>query len=522
MLNADTREFQFTSEFDGLDISAVIAVPSGSINGIVQIVHGMNEYKERYFPFMDYLASEGFISVIHDNRGHGKSICNPEDLGFMYRNGGQGFVEDIAQLTRIIRSNYPTYPCFLIGHSMGSLGARCFLRDHDAEISGLIVLGCPCYSRFSGFARSIDSAVVKKLGSRFRSEKIYDIAEKALNKPFSKNGEAPPHSWICSDSEVVDKFNSDPLCNFKYTLNGYEGLLWLMRETYSNKGWKVANPRLPIRFISGRDDPCMLSEKKFFKAMDVLENAGYTSISHRFFDGMRHEVLNEKNNINVYKDIAKSLFSWIDRLQELPVEIQLPDVQPAVSADNTDSSAAPVQTSAAPVQTAAPAAATSAAPAPAPVTVPAPPPEQDNSAVINVLSTVPAAEPVTVEPAAEAPVESPAEQVKNAAAEILGVIEAAENAPLRVEKPASVEEVLESVQATAPAEPESTPEPPKPSEPDVISPDKLFDVLENVNADGVVEPPKPPVKNVAIPVSEDVFDVLEAVQPDGTHDATRN
>lgn len=513
MLNADTREFQFTSEFDGLDISAVIAVPSGSINGVVQIVHGMNEYKERYFPFMDYLASEGFISVIHDNRGHGKSICNPEDLGFMYRNGGQGFVEDIAQLTRIIRSNYPTYPCFLIGHSMGSLGARCFLRDHDAEINGLIILGCPCYSRFSGFARSIDSAVVKKLGSRFRSEKIYDIAEKALNKPFSKNGEAPPHSWICSDSEVVERFNSDPLCNFKYTLNGYEGLLWLMRETYSAKGWKVANPRLPIRFISGRDDPCMLSEKKFFKAMDVLENAGYTSISHRFFDGMRHEVLNEKNNMNVYKDIAKSLYSWIDRIQELPVEIQLPDAQSAVSSDNADSSAAPAQTAA---PTAAP------TPVPAAFTAPELEPEKDNSAVIDVLSTVPAAEPVPDEPAEETPAESPAEQVKNAAAEILGVIEAAENAPLRVEKPSSVEEVLESVQSPAPDAAESAPEPPKPAGPDVISPDMLFDVLENVNADGVVEPPKPPVKNEPILVSEDIFDVLEAVQPDGTHDATRN
>ena len=64
----------------------------------------------------------------------------------------------------------------------------------------------------------------------------------------------------------------------------------------------------------------MLSEKKFFKAMGSLEKAGYESISHRFFDGMRHEVLNEKNAINVYKDIAKTLFSWIDRLHEQEAE----------------------------------------------------------------------------------------------------------------------------------------------------------------------------------------------------------
>lgn len=311
MLNADTREFQFTSDHDGLIVSAVIAAPSGNINGIVQIVHGMNEYKERYFPFMDYLAEEGFITVIHDNRGHGKSICTPDDLGFMFRAGGKGFVSDIAQLNAIVKQRFPDLPCFLIGHSMGSLGARCFLKEHDDQINGLIVLGCPCYSRFSGFVRSIDSSLSKKLGSRYRSDKIYDIAEKTLGRNFP----GPPHSWICSDKEVVEKFNADPLCNFRYTLNGYEGLLWLMRETYSKKGWQVKSPSLPIRFISGKDDPVMLSEKKFFKAMESLEKAGYSSISHRFFDGMRHEVLNEKNAINVYKDIAKTLFSWIDRIR---------------------------------------------------------------------------------------------------------------------------------------------------------------------------------------------------------------
>ena len=64
MLNADIKELDFDSEFDGLPISAVAAIPSGNINGIVQLVHGMCEYKERYFPFMDYLASEVLITLM--------------------------------------------------------------------------------------------------------------------------------------------------------------------------------------------------------------------------------------------------------------------------------------------------------------------------------------------------------------------------------------------------------------------------------------------------------------------------
>lgn len=310
MLNADMKDLSFVSGHDGLNISAVMAVPPGDVYGVVQLIHGMNEYKDRYFDFMDYLAEQGFITVIHDNRGHGKSICSEDDLGFMFKDGGEGFVSDIAQLNSIIREKFPGLPCFMIGHSMGSLGARCFLKKHDSDINGLILIGSPSYSRFSAIVRAINSALVQGDTSRFRSEKVFEISEKIFNRSFG----SAPRSWVCSRKEVVEAFNADPLCNFRYTLNGYESLLYLLQQCYSKKDWELRNPGLPIRFISGRDDPVMISEEKFFKSMKKLEKAGYDRISHRLFDGMRHEVLNEKNNIVVYRDIAKTLFSWIDRM----------------------------------------------------------------------------------------------------------------------------------------------------------------------------------------------------------------
>lgn len=311
MINAALKEIKFTSEFDELEISVASAVPIGDVCGVVQLVHGMNEYKERYYDFMDYLAEQGFITVIHDNRGHGNSIVTEDDLGFMFKNGGKGFISDIAQLNRMIHTAYPELPCFMVAHSMGSLGARCFLKEHDDEINGLIVLGSLSYSRFSGLVRAINSAVSKRRKSRYRCESVSETAEKLFNKNFG----TVPHSWICSRKEVVEEFNENRLSSFTYTLNGYEALLYLLKETYSGKGWQVKNRNLPIRFISGRDDPVMLSEKRFFQAIENLRTAGYESISHRLFDNMRHEVLNEKNNVAVYRDIAKTLFSWIDRLR---------------------------------------------------------------------------------------------------------------------------------------------------------------------------------------------------------------
>ena len=326
MLNAATRQFEFTSEFDGLSVSAFIARPEGKINGIVQIVHGMNEHKERYFDFMDYLASEGFITVIHDNRGHGRSIAAPEDLGFMYRNGGEGFISDIIQLKKAVRSAYPDPPYFIIGDDIGSLGVRCMLQEHDDDLNGVIILGCPCYSRFSRYIRNIASEVSQKRGSRYISDLVYDVREETFNKSFG----SVKFSWLNSRKEAVEEFTADPLCNFRYTLNAYQCMVHLMRETYSRHGWNVTNPNLPIRFVSGRDDPCMISERRFLKAVKLLDKVGYESVSHRLFDGMRHEILNEKNNMNVYKDIAKTLYSWLDRLgsiqqQPAPAESTVPE-----------------------------------------------------------------------------------------------------------------------------------------------------------------------------------------------------
>ncbi|MBR6967223.1 MAG: alpha/beta fold hydrolase [Ruminococcus sp.] len=312
MINADLKEFEFTSDFDELVISAVAAVPSGEINGIVQIVHDLCEHKERYYPFMDYLAEQGFITVINDNRGHGKSIVEADDLGFMFRNGGEGIISDIAQLNKRIREAYPNVPVFMAASGMGAAGARCFLKEHDDCINGLVLLGTMCISMFSPVARAVSSVSSKRPGSRFRSEKIFN----AVDDNYGKFFEDPINSWRSGDADAVLAFNEDPLCNFKPTLNAYEETVWLVKQSQSGRGWKMKNPTLPIRFISGKDDPVMLSEKKFMSSVKKLEKNGYESISHRLFDGMRHDVLMEKNCINVYKDIAKSLFSWLDRLND--------------------------------------------------------------------------------------------------------------------------------------------------------------------------------------------------------------
>jgi len=298
------KELEFLSKQDNLRLSGLLIEPEKG-KAILQISHGMCEHKERYIPFMEYMAKQGYICVIHDHRGHGKSIQSKEDLGYFYKNGGQNLVEDLHQVTESIKEQYPKLPCFLFGHSMGSLAVRCYCKKYDAELDGLIVCGSPSENSIAGIGILIDKAVQKYRGERGRSSVIDHVFSKDFEKAFEE--EKTPHAWICSDKNVVTAYNEDPLCNFTFTLNGYEALLWLVKNTYSIQGWKLENPDLPIYFISGEQDPCMIDKKKFTEAVEMMRRTGYRQVSSKLYKGMRHEILNEIGKEQVYTDIAEFL-----------------------------------------------------------------------------------------------------------------------------------------------------------------------------------------------------------------------
>ena len=124
------QEFTILSELDGLPLSVLAVLPGEGIQPrrVVQLVHGMAEYKERYLPLMEYLAGQGCVCVIHDHRGHGKSMHDGEDKGYLYGVGGAGLVADALRVTDYICKTYPDLPRVLFGHSMGTLVGRCMLR----------------------------------------------------------------------------------------------------------------------------------------------------------------------------------------------------------------------------------------------------------------------------------------------------------------------------------------------------------------------------------------------------------
>lgn len=294
------ENLKINSKFDDLPLDVLIS-PCIDPKGIVQVAHGMCEYKERYLDFINYLNEAGYIVIIHDHRGHGKSILNEDDLGYFYDDSGEAIVEDTYQLTQYIKERYPNLPVYLFGHSMGSLVVRNYILKYDYEIAGLIVCGSPSKNPLANLGKLLCKIIIHVKGDRYDSKLLQKMSFGTFNKGYSQ-----PNEWICSDLVVVDKYNHDPLCMFTFSINGFYNLLTLMQRTYQKTNHQV-NTKLPILFIAGSDDPCIVDTKAFNQAVSHLKNCGYLNVSSKLFNKMRHEILNETNKKEVYQTIIDYL-----------------------------------------------------------------------------------------------------------------------------------------------------------------------------------------------------------------------
>jgi len=65
---------------------------------------------------------------------------------------------------------------------------------------------------------------------------------------------------------------------------------------------------LPVYVFAGAEDPVNAKAKELDQLLAAYHAAGLTDVSHRFYPGGRHEILNETNRDEVTKD----LLAWLD------------------------------------------------------------------------------------------------------------------------------------------------------------------------------------------------------------------
>ena len=282
------KEFSVTA-VDGLALACAL-FPCENPKGVLQMIHGAKEHKERYYEFCEFLQKNGYSVLISDTRGHGASLNEKYTLGYM--DGLAPLIEDQRLLTGYLRKEYPGVPLHLFGHSFGSMIARKYMQKYDDLLTSVIMSGTANYVKIVKAGMAYGTLMMKFDGERG-------------HHPFMMNlGDKDDDSWLAYNPKVQEVYRKDPLCTgYKYTNRAVLTVWESDRELKNYKAYECKNPKMPILSITGEDDPVVGFEKGLRDSVKNLRRVGYEDIRTIVYPKMKHEVLNEVGNERVYDDV---------------------------------------------------------------------------------------------------------------------------------------------------------------------------------------------------------------------------
>lgn len=301
-------EFRYTSSTGLNSIYAKKCVPDTEPRAVVQIAHGIAEHIDRYDEFMLFLAENGIVAVANDHLGHGKTAQKPEEKGFFaIKNGWNHLVDDMVKLHDKIKAEYPDIPYIMFGHSMGSFLTRTYMIDHPDKYDYAILSGTGHQGAAlitSGHA--LANVLTRMNGVHGDGTALYKLAFGSyLNKIDNPRTEV---DWISSDEAAVDKYVADKNCGFICTASVYRDMMGGIKYITDMKNIRKMDMTKPVYFLSGSDDPVGEYGKGVDRAYKAFCKAGMMDVYMKLYPGGRHEMLNEVNKEQVYKDTL----DWIN------------------------------------------------------------------------------------------------------------------------------------------------------------------------------------------------------------------
>ncbi|WP_177921169.1 alpha/beta fold hydrolase [uncultured Eubacterium sp.] len=278
--------------------------------GVLQIVHGMAEYIDRYDNFAKYITEQGFNVIGHDHLGHGHSVSDERDYGFFAEeNGDKIIIEDMHSVTQYAREKWEDLPNFILGHSMGSFCLRQYLTKYSNDVFGAIIMGTgwiPSAAALLG--KTIATNTCKSKGSHTVNPLLIKLTLEPYNKPF-----APARTncdWLSRDEKQVDLYVNDKLCGFDFTAGAYKDFFTILEKIAKNRQLIGMRKSLPILITSGSVDP--VGGKKACEKLNAqYKRCGIDDVTLKLWENDRHEILNELNKSDVYDYICTWLKSKI-------------------------------------------------------------------------------------------------------------------------------------------------------------------------------------------------------------------
>ncbi|MBE5828999.1 MAG: alpha/beta hydrolase [Butyrivibrio sp.] len=292
-------------------LHAIRWIPEGEPIAILQIIHGMQEYVDRYDEFANYLAERGILVIGNDHLGHGGSVGENGTKGFFCKEDpATVLVRDAHRLKKMTQEDYPGIPCFILGHSFGSFVAREYITRYGTGIKGAIIQGTAFMP--TGTIKSLSGLVSFLqfiLGEKTRSTMINNMAFKGYLKRIQNP--RTKFDWLSHNEESVNKYIADPFCNFVFTLNGFKTMAELLKRVQDVEKMEDIPKNLPILITGGKEDPVGSYGDALKRLYTIYTNELHIeNVELKLYDGMRHELQQEIGRETVFED----QYNWLKKV----------------------------------------------------------------------------------------------------------------------------------------------------------------------------------------------------------------
>ncbi len=294
------EEFTFPSVVGDADIHAISWKPEGPAKAVLQLVHGMAEYIDRYDGMARWFAEHGIAVYGNDHLGHGLSVNDKYPLGYFGTNNDKGFVfrDDAKQLTDIAKEQNPGVPVVLFGHSMGSFVARTYIAKYGDGLKAAVICGTAGPNPAIGAAK-LATALFTKTSPHADGKIMNSLAFGSYNKRTDKR---TGFDWLSVNEKNVDVYIDDPLCGFLFSNQGFRDLITLNDYICQDECIAGAPADLPLFFIAGSEDPVGEYGKGVQWTYEAYQK-GHTDVQMKLYEGKRHEIHNEEDGEVVYQDV---------------------------------------------------------------------------------------------------------------------------------------------------------------------------------------------------------------------------
>lgn len=267
---------------------------------VLLLVTGMAENSARYDDFATFLNKNGISVYCLDHYGQG--LGKNGELGHVVEDYFFKMQDTMLQYIEVLREQFKRTPIYLFAHSMGSFVTQGFIEKYSKSIDKVVLCGTNGRNPLVNLGYICAKLFIHKNNYHKTAGFIHTLSIGAYEKTVK--GRKSNNDWISFNEENVAIYDKDEFSGYRPTNGFYKEFMKGLKSIQKDSNIKTIDKTLPILIIGGDSDAVSNNGKGLVKLNKLYLKHGLKS-KVIVYPHMRHEILNEKEHMNVYNDVLK-------------------------------------------------------------------------------------------------------------------------------------------------------------------------------------------------------------------------